>query len=213
MKKSLVVLSVLSLFSMEVFAENNLNNTLKVNTSTHINASARAAAAAAASAKASSASLSKATATGGSVQSTISNSVKNTNEQNQSQSTENSNNAKQSVNISGDNFQSSRIPVSTAYAPSISPSSNCRSGSSGGVQFPGFGLSIGGDTSVDTCEINEAARIAVTVLGDNEGATYILCQNKWAKVMPSCIIIANKTPNKNETHNFNDNIKKNPLIN
>jgi hypothetical protein len=107
--------------------------------------------------------------------------------QGQSQSTANANNAQQSssVTIEGDNFEARRIPVSTAYANAPMPSATCRAGGALGVQSTVLGISFGGDRAVDTCEINEAARIAFAT-GHKDMATEILCQNKWAKKTAEC---------------------------
>ena len=109
----------------------------------------------------------------------------------QKQTTENANNAKQDVKVEGDTYEAKKNPVNTAVAVSPAPSATCRSGGAGGLQLAGLGISLGGDRAVDTCEINEAARIA-SAIGDKEGAAYIMCQNKWAAVTPSCRAIAKK---------------------
>lgn len=111
--------------------------------------------------------------------------------QGQQQTTTNSNNASQQVNVEGSTttFEQRRIPASTAVAYAPMPSATCRSGAAGGLQTGIFGLSLGGDRAVDTCEINEAARIA-TAMGNTLLATEIFCQNKWAKNSTTCKALA-----------------------
>ncbi len=98
-------------------------------------------------------------------------------------------NVKADIAIGGDKFDAARIPVSTAYANAPLPSATCRTGGAIGVQVMGFGGSFGGDRAVDTCEINEAARIAAAI-GKVDMATEIFCQNKWAKKTTECQAIA-----------------------
>jgi hypothetical protein len=140
-------------------------------------------------------------ATGGNVESTIKNTNTNLNTNNnanigvntstnvngQAQSTSNSNNSTNAttVNVQGDNFEARRIPVSTAYSNAPLPSATCRSGGALGVQSSVLGISLGGDRAVDTCEINEASRIAFSI-GQQDMATELLCQNKWAKKTSQC---------------------------
>jgi hypothetical protein len=110
-----------------------------------------------------------------------------TNVNGQAQSTSNSNNSTNAttVNVQGDNFEARKIPVSTAYSNAPLPSATCRSGGALGVQSSVLGISLGGDRAVDTCEINEASRIAFSI-GQQDMATELLCQNKWAKKTSQC---------------------------
>ncbi|MBA3695597.1 MAG: hypothetical protein H0W85_02245 [Methylotenera sp.] len=116
---------------------------------------------------------------------------------------DNNNNSNNSGRISEDNISQSqanpnisynsearRNPVSTAFAVAPLPSATCRSGAALGVQGMGFGITGGGDKAVVSCEINEATRIAATVLGDQVTALHIFCQNEYAKVAPACKAIA-----------------------
>lgn len=88
------------------------------------------------------------------------------------------------------NSEARRIPVASAFAVAPLPSATCRSGAALGVQGMGFGITGGGDKAVVSCEINEATRIAATVLGDQVTALYIFCQNEFAKVAPACKAIS-----------------------
>jgi hypothetical protein len=110
-----------------------------------------------------------------------------TNVNGQAQSTSNSNNSTNAttVNVAGDSFEARRIPVSTAYSNAPLPSATCRSGGALGVQSSVLGISLGGDRAVDTCEINEASRIAFSI-GQQDMATELLCLNKWAKKTSQC---------------------------
>jgi hypothetical protein len=89
------------------------------------------------------------------------------------------------VTVQGDNYEARRIPVSTAYANAPLPSATCRTGGAVGIQLAGFGGTFGGDRAVDTCEINEASRIAFAI-GQADMSVELLCQNKWAKKTSQC---------------------------
>lgn len=107
-------------------------------------------------------------------------------------------------------YEARRNPVSTAFAVAPLPSATCRSGAALGVQGMGFGITGGGDKAVVNCEINEAARIAATVLGDQVTALHIFCQNEHAKVAPACRAIAEReTANVTSSDNYSLNV--NPL--
>jgi hypothetical protein len=111
----------------------------------------------------------------------------NTSVNGQAQSTENANNSTNntSVNVAGDSYEARRIPVATAYANAPLPSATCRTGGAVGIQLAGFGGTFGGDRAVDTCEINEASRIAFAI-GQADMSVELLCQNKWAKKTSQC---------------------------
>jgi hypothetical protein len=111
----------------------------------------------------------------------------NTSVNGQAQSTENANNSTNntSVNVAGDSYEARRIPVATAYSNAPLPSATCRSGGALGVQSSVLGISLGGDRAVDTCEINEASRIAFAI-GQADMSVELLCQNKWAKKTSQC---------------------------
>jgi len=74
-----------------------------------------------------------------------------------------------SVSVEGDIYQAARIPVSTAYAPSIAPTAPCMGSTSGGAQGAGFGFSIGGTWTDDNCVLLEQVR-ATSNLGEKEVA-------------------------------------------
>jgi hypothetical protein len=108
------------------------------------------------------------------------------------------------------NYEARRNPVSTAFAVAPLPSATCRSGAALGIQGMGFGITGGGDKAVLSCEINEAVRIAATVLGDQVTALHIFCQNEHAKVAPACKAIAEReTVNAERADNYSLNV--NPL--
>lgn len=135
-------------------------------------------------------------ATGGSVlgsgNSSVKTDVKNTNvntnaniqgqiqgqgqKQGQSQATENSNNS--SLTVQGDNFESARNAVSTAYAPSIAPTANCALSVSGGVSVMGFSGSFGKAYIDENCAKLEMVRSVAQVLGDKATSEALMCQDK-----------------------------------
>lgn len=110
------------------------------------------------------------------------------------------------------NYEARRNPVSTAFAVAPLPSATCRSGAALGIQGMGFGITGGGDKAVLSCEINEAARIAATVLGDQVTALHIFCQNEHAKVAPACKAIAERET-VNAVRDDNYSLNANPLTN
>jgi hypothetical protein len=97
-------------------------------------------------------------------------------EQGQKQSTENSNNSE--VNVAGDNFEARRIPVNTAFAPSIAPTANCALSTSGGVSLPGISASFGKAYIDENCSKLEAVRNVALVLKDTATAEAMMCQDK-----------------------------------
>lgn len=100
--------------------------------------------------------------------------------QGQKQSTSNSNNS--SVTVQGDNFEAKRIPVNTAFAPSIAPTANCALSISGGVSVIGFSGSFGKAYIDETCAALEKVRSVALVMGDIATAEAMLCQDeKYAK--------------------------------
>jgi hypothetical protein len=96
--------------------------------------------------------------------------------QGQKQSTENSNNS--TVTVSGDNFEARRIPVSTAFAPSIAPTANCALSVSGGVSVIGFSGSFGKAYIDENCAALEKIRNVALVLKDTDTAEALMCQDK-----------------------------------
>lgn len=97
--------------------------------------------------------------------------------QGQKQSTSNANNSTNTsnVNVEGDNFEAKRIPVNTAFAPSIAPTANCALSVSGGVSFVGFSGSFGKAYIDQNCANLEKIRSVSQVLGDKETATAMMC--------------------------------------
>jgi hypothetical protein len=212
MKRSTILIALLALMSSTVYANGannncNGNNSCPSNTTTSINNTPQATAlglGVASSSSVATGGTGVGVGIGGNVSnsgnsnassSSVSNggSVKNTGinlqGQDQNQSTSNANNSSNSVVVQGDNFEARRNPVSTAYANAPLPSATCRSGAALGVQVMGLGISGGGDKAVDTCEINEATRIAHAI-GQERMAIEIFCQNKWAAKSTECQAIA-----------------------
>jgi hypothetical protein len=197
MKSKLVLLAVLSVLSLSSFAGNDNANPCG-NNGNNCNVGGNGG-------SGGNATGGSATAYGGSSNTDVRNSSTNLNTNSnsnvgvntntsvngQAQSTENANNSTSntSVNVAGDNYEARRIPVATAYANAPMPSATCRSGGAIAAQSTVFGISLGGDRAVDTCEINEASRIAFAV-GQTDMALEILCQNKWAKKSTQCQAIA-----------------------
>lgn len=96
--------------------------------------------------------------------------------QGQKQSTENSNNS--TVNVAGDTFEARRIPVNTAFAPSIAPTANCALSVSGGVSVIGFSGSFGKAYIDENCAALEKVRNVALVLKDTTTAEALMCQDK-----------------------------------
>ena len=95
--------------------------------------------------------------------------------------TANANNSAQSVNIS---TPAPYIPVNTAYAaPLTAGEQTCMGSSSGGVQGPGFGLSVGSTWTDGNCvALRDSAR--AQTLGMKDVAVAIMCQQAvFAKAM------------------------------
>lgn len=78
----------------------------------------------------------------------------------QAQSTENANNSKQSVTVNGDTYEAAHIPVSTAYAPNVSPTAVCALSASGGLSVSTFSISGGGTWIDENCVLLEQVRRA-----------------------------------------------------
>lgn len=74
--------------------------------------------------------------------------------------TENGNNSNNSVT----NIAAPKIPVNTAYAPSVYPTVTCFKGFGAGVQTAPFGASFGGGKIDENCAILEAAKNAQSKL-------------------------------------------------
>jgi hypothetical protein len=95
--------------------------------------------------------------------------------QKQNQSTNNANNSTNSVVVEGDSFEARRIPVNTAFAPSIAPTANCALSVSGGISTIGFSGSFGKAYIDQNCATNEDIRNVALVLGDKETAEQMKC--------------------------------------
>jgi len=78
-----------------------------------------------------------------------------------------------SVAVAGDVYEAARIPVSTAYAPSISPTAVCALSMSGGAQGSMFGFSLGGSYIDKNCEHLEQVRRA-NEIGQKEVAAEMM---------------------------------------
>lgn len=98
--------------------------------------------------------------------------------QGQKQSTNNANNSTNSVVVEGDNFEARRIPVNTAFAPSIPATATCTLSISGGVSVIGFSGSFGHAYVDKNCEKLERVRNVALVLGDIATAEALQCQDK-----------------------------------
>lgn len=113
----------------------------------------------------------------------------NTNKQGQAQAqkTENANNSSQSTTVQGDTtvFKAPDIPVSTAYAPSMSPSAQCMGVASGGVQGMSIGISFGKSYESKPCNQRELARMFAQ-MGNTKAATQVLCSIEGADVITEC---------------------------
>jgi hypothetical protein len=84
-----------------------------------------------------------------------------------------------SVNVEGSIYEAqARNPVSTAYAPNISPTALCALGVSGGAQGVGFGISFGNSYTDDNCVLLEQVRATAAVLGDRVTAAEMMCDVK-----------------------------------
>lgn len=84
------------------------------------------------------------------------------------------NNASTSVSVGGDTYEAARIPVATAYAPSIAPTAPCMGSTSGGAQVAGFGFSAGGTWTDSNCQLLEQVRAVSSYLGDKETAAEMM---------------------------------------
>lgn len=90
--------------------------------------------------------------------------------------------ASNSVTVQGDNFESARNPVNTAYAPPVAATANCALGVSGGVSFVGFSGSFGKAYVDENCAMLEKVRAVSQVLGDKATAEALLCLDpKYAR--------------------------------
>jgi hypothetical protein len=98
-------------------------------------------------------------------------------DQKQNQSTSNANNSTNSVVVEGDNFEARRIPVNTAFAPSIAPTANCALSVSAGVSVIGFSGSFGKAYIDQNCANNEDIRNVALVLGDKDTAEQMKCES------------------------------------
>lgn len=169
MKKNLLILSLLTIFTLTANAGNNKHESNSQPSNSSIS-----------SATALATPKSSASATGGSVKSTIQNDVRNTNKQKQEQIQ----GQEQVVNVSGDVTQFPRI-ASSAYAPSMSPSAMCLGVASGGAQGVGFGLSLGKSYESKQCNQRELARMFAQ-MGRMDSAMEVLCSIDGSDVVGDC---------------------------
>lgn len=114
-------------------------------------------------------------ATGGNVKNAGNSNNRNSN---QASASNQGNNSAQStsINVAGDttNYQAPRIPVATATAPNIMPTSPCMGSSSAGGQGMSFGFSIGTSWVDENCQRLEQIRTVAVVLGDRETAAEMM---------------------------------------
>lgn len=199
MKTYILALSVLMTLSTVSYAGENVYHK-KSNQQPSSNSTSLSHASAQASSHAT------ANATGGSVKSTIENDVRNTNKQSQSQgqtqSTDNTNNASQAVTV--DASHTEKFPVSSAYAPSMSPSSICMGVASGGAQGVGFGLSLGKSYESKQCNQRELARMFAQ-MGRMDSAMEVLCSIEGSESVSDCKLFKKTTSvDKNESVGLNE---------
>ena len=112
---------------------------------------------------------------------------KNSNQQaqGQMQSTKNSNNASQNTEVVVAGDEDSRNPVSTAYAPSMSPSAQCMGVATGGIQGMSIGISVGKSYESKPCNQRELARMFAQI-GDTDAARKVLCSMEGSEVVKEC---------------------------
>lgn len=87
-----------------------------------------------------------------------------------SSSVHESNNASQAVRV-----DSPDVPVSTAYAPNISPTAVCSGAAGIGATGRSFGFSFGTSFTEENCMLLEQVRIVSTTLGDRAAAEELMC--------------------------------------
>lgn len=98
----------------------------------------------------------------------------------------------QDVSVGGDVYEARRIPVATAYAPSINPTATCMGSSTAGGQGMSIGLSMGSSWESENCMYLETAR-SFEQAGHKADAMAVRCQTKYAKSAPSCkALVADK---------------------
>jgi hypothetical protein len=136
-----------------------------------------AAAAAQAAARANANASANASATGGNASATGGNaSASNSNSNN----ADNSSSLTSNVRVEGDTYREAknrRIPVSTAYAASLTSGiDTCLGSASGGVQTPVVGISLGGTKRDRICETIKLSR-ELHHMGMREGAVQLLCSD------------------------------------
>lgn len=85
-------------------------------------------------------------------------------------------NSNNTTNIS----EASKIPVSTAYAPTTLPTVPCFKGYGGGAQTSGFGFSLGGGKVDEGCNAREDAR-SYMLMGSRTAACKIMITQKASK--------------------------------
>ena len=88
------------------------------------------------------------------------------------------------VQVQGDNFDPN-IPVSSAIAPSMSPSAQCMGVATGGVQTMGFGFSVGKSYESKPCNQRELVR-TLQALGQTQAALQVACSIEGAELTTLC---------------------------
>ena len=88
------------------------------------------------------------------------------------------------VQVQGDNFDPD-YPVSSAIAPSMSPSAQCMGVATGGVQTMGFGFSVGKSYESKPCNQRELVR-TLQALGQTQAALQVACSIEGAEVTTLC---------------------------
>ncbi len=81
------------------------------------------------------------------------------------------------INIGGDLYEESRIPVNTSYAPVVISTSDCLGSFSAGGQGQFLGLTVGGTTQSRPCNIREYSKM-FEARNQPEIAFAILCQDR-----------------------------------
>lgn len=99
----------------------------------------------------------------------------------QSQRTDNSNNASQSVTVQGDSYEAPRIPAATAYAAGLTAANGtCMGSSSVGGQGMSFGFSLGSTWNDSGCNRRYNAHTLV-LLGKASAGVALMCQDPEVK--------------------------------
>lgn len=80
------------------------------------------------------------------------------------------------VDIGGDRYEAARIPVATAYAAGLTATNGtCFGSASGGLQGPGFGVTLGSTVFDDNCDRRYDSQ-ELRALGQADAALALMCQ-------------------------------------